>query len=255
MLNRPLLWISAVAALSVGLSACSGGSATTATTSPATKASTSTTSSTPTTPQTTSATSATSASRDAVALKSALLELKDLPSGFAIDPAGTGADNGGSASSKDPKCAALVKLTNAKTAPGSKASAELSFSGGQDGPFVDESIDALGSADAVVALQTSLKSAVAACRQVVVTISGQGSSTMKVAEVSAPKFGDHTIAARMTATGGPLAGLEITQVAAGVNDVIVSLSFVLAAAQDVDSATEAAVGKAQDVLGVAPSGT
>lgn len=187
-------------------------------------------------------------------LKSALLALDDLPTGFAIDPADASGDNGGPASSKNPQCAPLVRLINAKTAPGSKASAAVSFSGGQDGPFVEESIDAMGSVGAVETLQASFKSAVAACHKVNITIPGQGSSTMNVAAVSAPKFGDNTVAARMTATDGPLAGLEITQVAAGVNDVIVSISFIAAVADEVDAATEAAVGKAEEVLSSASSG-
>lgn len=242
MLTRPPPWITAVAVVAVGLSACSGGSGTTTTTpsSPATSASTSTTP---------PATSPTSAQRTAVELKSALLELTDLPSGFAIEPVGGSADGGGKVTSKDPKCAALVKLTNVDTPPGSKASAKVSLSGGQDGPFVDESIDAMGSADAVEALQASFKSAVAACRQLTMTIPGQGSSTMKVAEVSAPTFGEHPFAARITGTGGGLAGLEITQVTAGVKDAIVSIIFVAANPEDVDGATEAAITKADEVLG------
>jgi len=148
----------------------------------------------------------------------------------------------------------LVKLINVKTAPGSKSSASIAFSGGQDGPFVDESIDALGSADAVQALQASFKSAVAACHKLTITIPGQGSSTMNVAEVSAPKFGDHAFAARMTATGRPLEGLEITQVTAGVKDVVVSLTFLAALPEDIDSGTESAVGKAEVVLGRATAG-
>jgi hypothetical protein len=183
-----------------------------------------------------------------------LLELGDLPTGFAIEPAGGGGDSGGATSSKDARCAALVKLVNAKTAPGSKASAAVSFSGGQDGPFVDESIDALGSVDVVAGLTTSFRSSVADCKQLTVAIPGQGSSAMTVAEVSAPKFGEHTFAARLTAAGGPLAGLEIIQVIAGVKDVIVSLTFVAAVAEDVDSGTEAAVGKAEDVLVAAAPG-
>jgi hypothetical protein len=255
MSNRPSLWISiaAVAAVAVGLSACTVGSSKLGSSPPssATRASTPPSSST----TSTAAPTATQASPRTVAeLKSALLALDDLPSGFAIEPAdGGGADNG-SSSSTDPKCAALVKLTNAKVAPGSRGSANVSFSGGQDGPFVDESIDALGSADAVVALQASFKSAVMACPRLVVTIPGQGSSTMKVAEVSAPKFGDHPFAARVTAIGGPLAGLEMTQVISGVRDVVVSISFVSAVPDDVDGGAEAAVGKAEDVLGGASPG-
>jgi len=247
MLNRPSHWITAIAAVAVGLSACGGGSGTTVKTPPSSSAASSTSGATDTT-------TAPARPRTVVELKSALLELGDLPSGFAIEPASGGDGGAGSAASKDPRCAPLVKLINANTAPGSKASASVSLSGGQDGPLIDESIDALASADAVEALQASLKSAVAACRQLIITIPGQGSSTMKVTEVSAPKFGDHTLASRLTAMGGPLGGLEITQVMAGVKDVIVSITFVAAVPDDVDGGTEAAVGKAEDVLGGAAPG-
>jgi hypothetical protein len=248
MLNRLPLWISftAVAAASVGLSACAGASKTETTPSPS-----ATTASPPTTP---SPTSTQASVRTVAQLKSALLVLDDLPPGFSAEPAGAGGDDSGSSSSKDAKCGPLVKLMNAKVAPGSKASAKVSLSGGQDGPFIDESIDALDSADAVAALQASFKSAVKDCRQLVITMPGQGSATVKVAEVSAPKFGDHPFAARMTATGGPLDGLEITQVTAGVKDTVVSITFVAAVPEDVDGGTEAAVTKAQDVLGGATPG-
>jgi hypothetical protein len=250
MLNRPPLRITAIAAVALGLSACGGGSVTPAT-APSSSGTTSPTTR-PTSP-TTRPTAAAPAQRTVLTLKSALLELKDLPSGFEIVPT-SGGDDDGSASSTDPKCAPLVKLTNADRPPGSKASAEVSLSGGQDGPLVDESIDALGSTDAVTALQASFKSAVAACRQLVVTIPGQGLTTMKVAEVSAPKFGEHPFAVRMTGTGGPMDGLEITQVTAGVKDVVVSVTFVAAVPGEVDGATEAALGKAGKVLGGAKAG-
>ena len=61
--------------------------------------------------------------------------------------------------------------------PGSRASAKISLSEGQGGPFMHEEIDETGSADAVEAWQTSLKSAVAACSQVSITIFGVGSCT------------------------------------------------------------------------------
>ena len=250
MLNRPPLWIviTAVTALASGLSACGGGAGKAATT----PSSSATSASRPTTTSTASSTTNQAGPRTVAELKSALLALDDLPTGFAIEAAGGSGGDDGSSSSKDPKCAPLVKLVNAKTAPGSRAAAAVSFSGGQDGPFVDESIDALDSAEAVGALQASFKSAVAACPKLVITIPGQGSSTMKVAEVSAPKFGEHPFAARLTATGGSLEGLEITQVTAGVKDVVVSVTFVAAVPEDVDGGAEAAVGKAEDVLGAAP---
>lgn len=249
MLKRPPLWITVVAALAVGLSACGGGSDKAKTTPPP-----ATSASTPAQTTTTSPTTTNAGPRTTVELKSALLVLDDLPSGFAIEPAaGSGGDDV-VASSKDPKCGPLVKLSNAKTAPGSMASANIGFSGGLDGPFIDESIDALASADAVEAFQASFKSAVTTCRQLIITVPGEGSSTVKVAEVSAPKYGDHTFAVRMTAIGGALDGVELTWVLAGVKDVMVALTFVAAYPEDVDGFTEAAVGKAEDVLDGASPG-
>jgi len=118
---------------------------------------------------------------------------------------------------------------------------------------VEESIDAMGSGKSVEGLQSSFRSAVATCHRLTVKVPGQGSMTVKVAEVSAPAFGEHTFAARMTANGGPLDGLEITQVLAGVGDVVVSVSFVGASPDVVDGATEDAVNKAKKVLGAGPS--
>ena len=267
MLQRPLPWIAALGVVAVGLSGCATGSGTTGATasssasSPTTTASPTSTASSPTTtasptstgsPTTTTTTSL--RPRTAAQLKSALLELADLPSGFALEPSGAGGDDDGSSSSRNPKCAALVKLTNADVAPGSRASAKVSLSGGQSGPFVEESIDAMGSAESVKALLASVKSAVAACGRLTVTIPGQGTSTMKVAEVSAPQFGDHPVAARMTAAGGPLDGLEITQVTTGVKDTVVAITFIMASPDEVDGATQDAVEKAEAVLDGAKSG-
>jgi len=254
MLNRPPFWLAVVAAAAVGLSACGGGSGKTVTGTSSTSTTLTTTSASPSSTPTKIATvSPTTGPRKVAEIKSALLELNDLPSGYAIEPASAGGADG-SVSSKDKACAPLVKLTNVKTAPGSMSSASVAFSGGQGGPFVDESVDSMGSAASVQALQASFKSAVAACQKLIITIPGQGTSTVQIAQVSAPKFGEHTFAARMTATGGALRGLEITQVVAGVKDVLLSITYLGAQPEDVDGATEAAVTKAVTVLGGAKTG-
>ena len=102
------------------------------------------------------------------------IAVSDLPFGFEIR---SQSSRSCGVSSKDPSCARLVKLMNPDVPPGSRAFVKISFSGGQSGPFMDEEIDATGSAGAVEAWQASLKSAVAACGQVSITISGVGSST------------------------------------------------------------------------------
>jgi hypothetical protein len=148
----------------------------------------------------------------------------------------------------------LVRLLNAASAPGSKASVVRSFSGGQDGPFIDESLDAMGSAAAVARLQSSLRAAVAACSKLTLAIPGQVRSTVVVRQVSAPKVGTGPFALRLTAAGGPLDGLEVAMVTTGIDDVVLGMTFVAAAPEDVDGATGDAADKAKRVLGT-KSGT
>ena len=231
------------------LAACSG------TATP--KASTTSTSATTTTP-TTSATPSTTTSaavaapRTAAELKKALMALSDLPSGFAVEPDSSSGGNP-KVTSKNPKCASFVRISNLNAAPGSKASAHVSFSAGQSGPFIDESLDALGGAAAVSALQATLKSAVSACDQVTLSVPGAGTSTVTVRTVNPPKYGTDPLAVRLTASGGPLNGMEITMVTTGVADTVLSLNFIAATADDIDGATSVSVDKATSMLGAAPA--
>lgn len=200
-------------------------------------------------PTTTATPAVRAKAHDAAALKSALIVLEDLPSGWQIEPDG-GGDGAASVTSTDAGCPAYVAFANATKAPDSRADAAVSFSGGQDGPFVSEGIDTLASADAVAALQKDLASAVSTCRTVTLTIPGQGSSPMTLTKVSAPQVGGHPLATRLTARGGDLDGLEVTQFYAGVGDTLVSLSFLGADNDQVDDASQTAVAKAAEVLGV-----
>jgi hypothetical protein len=182
------------------------------------------------------------------------MALGDLPSGFAVEPDSSSSGNP-KATSKNPKCASFVHLSNLDTAPGSKASAHISFSAGQAGPYIDQSLDALGSVAKVAALQASLKSAVSACDQVTLSVPGAGTSTVTVRSVNPPKFGTNPQAVRLTATGGPLNGMEITMVTTGVADTIMSLNFIAATPDDIDGATSASVDKATTTLGVDSAAT
>ncbi|HEU4948659.1 MAG TPA: hypothetical protein VFT31_16040 [Kribbella sp.] len=255
MINHRLLTFAALTtlALSPALAGCSSAKDSGA---PSPSADTSTTatpavSAKPTSPSTKPAAGKT---RTKAELKKALLTLGDMPSGFSIEP--EEADGGGDvrASSTKSACARLVALTNADNPPGSKASAHESFSGGLQGPFIDEGLDAMGSAKAVATLQQNFRNAIKACRSMKLTIPGEGSSTVSVRLVSAPQAGTSPVAVRFTATSGPFEGLEVTMVTTGVDDVVVSLTIVAGVPEDVDGATEAAVGKAREVLG-AKSGT
>ncbi len=142
------------------------------------------------------------------ALAKALPALADLPPGFSVEKDDGGDDSGVTVSSKDARCAKLVAFSNADTPPGSKASAGQSYSGGAQGPFIDESIDAMGSPAAVRALQKSFKQAVAACRTMTLKVPGEGSSPISVREVSAPQAGTDPVAVRFIATSGPWRALR-----------------------------------------------
>jgi len=246
-MSKHLPALAALVVVSLPLAACGGSDSG----SPSPSVSSTTPSDTPSASPTPSVvpTSAkpTAAVRTKAGLTKALLALKDLPPGFSVEPADE-ADDGSRLASSDPKCATFVKVMNVDTAPGSKASAMRSFSGGQDGPYVDESLDALGSAGAVAALQKSFAAWVRTCHKVTVKTPGAASSTLAVQEVSAPTIGTGPFAVRMTGTGGPMAGVEITMVTTGIEDVVLAMTFVGAVGEDIDAATDDAVTKAQKVL-------
>jgi hypothetical protein len=232
--------LAALAAMSLFLTACSGGKDTGSSTP--TRSASSSTPATTSAPRSPTATPSSSApvKRTAAELTKALLALSDLPSGFAVEPDDPSGDSG-TFSSKDAKCRTLVKYLNADKAPGSKATAYRSFSGGQEGPYIDFGLDAMGSSKTVTALQQSYRTAVNNCKKVTLRISGQGTSPMEIREVSAPQFGEHPFAFRLTGTGGPLEGLEFTMATGQPGEL--------------DGATEAAVAKARKVLGGTKSGT
>lgn len=251
----PVALLGLVVAATLG--ACSGGApAAQRGTSTAAASITASSSPTSTTASVTSSSTTTRAAtpRTAAELKKALLELADLPSGFAIEPP-TNAGAGPKASSTDPRCAAFVRLSNAEIPPGGKAHAEISFSGGQSGPYIDETLDALASSEGVATLQAQYKTAIASCTKVTLSVPGAGTSVVTVRPVSPPAYGDAPVAARMNASGGPLDGMEITVVTTGIGDTVASLSFVSATPDDIDGATSASVDKATQILGVTPQAT
>ncbi|NUR27738.1 MAG: hypothetical protein HOV67_14320 [Kribbellaceae bacterium] len=219
------------------------------TTTTATPAATTTT--LPTTPP---APSATTTTRTVKQLTAALLALADLPPGVSIDDDSGAGGPDPVVSSKDSRCAKLVALTNADVPPGSKASASRSFSASEQGPFIDEGLDGMGSPAAVQALQQTLRKAITSCRTLTLSIPGEGKSPITVREVSAPKVGSNPVAVRYAATGGPLEGLEITMVTTGVQDVLVSVTVIAGLPDDITGATTAAVQKATKTLG-SKSGT
>jgi len=215
-------------------------------------------SSTPTAPSTPTVAPSTGGEpvkRTKAQLTKALLELADLPSGLSVVPDDPSEGSFKPFSSKDAKCKTLVTYLNADVAPGSTASVTRSFSAGQEGPDIDYGLDAMGDAKKVLALQSAYKAAVKSCRKVSLKVPGQGTSSMGVEEISAPKFGDHPFAFRLTGLSGPQEGGEATAAITGVNDVILSVFIFAGQPGELDGATKLAVDKAKKVLGGTKSGT
>ena len=202
----------------------------------------------PATSSTTPSSKPTTTVRTKAELTRALLDRRDLPAGFTVEPDEPGDGGGLDLTSKDPRCAALVRLLKTDTAPGSKATVSRSLSRGQQPPFIDESLDAMGSAGAVATLQTSFRAAVAYCPKVNLTIAGQGTSSMSVRKVTAPQEGTGPFAVRLTAAGGALNGLVVTMVSTGVDDVVLAMAFIATAPADIAGATRLAVDKTERVL-------
>lgn len=185
--------------------------------------------------------------RSKTELTKALLELKELPSGFSEekdDPA----EGSTPFSAPTSKCKPLVKLLNADEAPDSKRSVHRSFSGSQEGPYIDFSLDSMSTSKAVRTLQTSYKEAVASCKKVTMRMDGAGSTQMEVVETAAPQFGDEPFAFKLTGVSGPKEGLEFDAAITGIGDVILAVGVLAGQPGELDGATEAAVEKARTTL-------
>ncbi len=254
-LQRPL--VSAVLALGLTLTAVACGddstpgsastpSATpTPTPTPTPTASSSTPSAVPTTP-------AAPAPRTKATLTKALLALEDLPAGYAVEPTPQG-DDGAELSSTNPKCKKLVQLFNVDASPGAKITVDRGFSGGQNGPFVAERLEAMPSARATTALLATIKAAVKSCTKAKLRIDGAGTSTVSVTEVAAPEAGTSPFAVRFMADSGPLEGLEVSFAFAGLGDVLLTMNF--DGSSDIEEPTLAAAEKATTLLGTSKTGT
>jgi hypothetical protein len=131
--KRSLVSAALAAGLALSLVACNGdakpdsASTPSATPTPTPTVSSTTPTADPTTP-------AAPKPRTKAELTKALLQLSDMPSGFAVDDSGEGEDDGSGISSTDSRCKEVVKLFNAQAAPGSTATASVVFSGGESGP-------------------------------------------------------------------------------------------------------------------------
>lgn len=237
-------FIALAAALALSMTACGGGDKKSAappfTPSP-------TPSATPSkSPTGTASTPAVRVTRTSAELTGALPALTDLPSGFSVDKS---EDDGSKPfSTPSSRCKTLVKYLNATKAPGAKVSVARTFTGGQEGPYIDYGLDSMGTADEVTDLRDSYAKAVDSCSKVSLKTEGAGSTSMKVEKITAPKYGSEPFAFRLTGTSGPKRGLEYVALVTGVGDVILSVGVLAGQGTELEPATEVAVTKARQVL-------
>lgn len=191
--------------------------------------------------------------RTEATLRQALLALEDLPEGYEVQPEAEGGGATPVARSEDPKCASFVRLINADALPGSKASAIVAFTGGPEGPFAEEWIEAMGDAKAVTDMQAKLRASVDDCSEVTVSLPGSGAADMELSTVEAPAVGSNPIAYRMRATNGALGGFEITFVHTGIADTLLTMNFVSIDPSEIEGLMMAAHTKASTSLDVAAS--
>lgn len=140
-------------------------------------------------------------------------------------------------------------MMNANKIAGSKSEVDRSFSGGSDGPFVDETLDSVGTKQAASHFIDGFSSAVKSCRTLKVTVPGAGSSSVEVRQISIGKIGDATFSARLRAAVGALSGFELIQTGVQTGDVIVGMTSVGLDGPDAETATTEAVDKVEKTLG------
>lgn len=238
-------YLALAAALALSMTACGGGDKESAAPPPFTPSETP--SATPSkTPIGKATTPAARVTRTSIELTGALPGLSDLPSGFSEDKS---EDDGSKPfSTPSSRCKTLVKYLNATKAPGAKVSVSRTFTGGQEGPYIDYGLDSMGTSDEVTDLRDSYAKAVDSCSKVTLKTEGAGSTSMKVEKITAPEYGSEPLAFRLTGTSGPKRGLEYSAVVTGVGDVILSVGVLAGQGTELEPATEVAVTKARQVL-------
>lgn len=183
-------------------------------------------------------------------LRAALLGLEDVPSDFdTLAPAAVGsASNTGPASSSRPACQALVRLLNSRHYPGSTAAAKVTFAGGEQGPFLDETLDAFGSDSRGRAAVQDYRRAVQGCGDVQLAAGKGLPGTLHARVVGWPHVGDDTLAVRFTGRSGALKGFQVLLVVVQTRDVVAGLTFLDTGRDVADTSVRAAVTKAQQRL-------
>ncbi len=181
-------------------------------------------------------------------MKSALLVVDELPTGFSDKDWPDGPDGEG-LSSSDSRCGNLVKLL-LHPPTGYSAWAGTAFSGGKSGPAFTEELAALGTADAVALAQQRIKAAIAGCAQLTIDDQGDGPVTMLVRVMSSPAVGTAPVGLRLEPTDPKFASYEFSTVFTGIGDSVLIMGFYGAFPQEIEELVHRAAEKANRSLGV-----
>lgn len=113
---------------------------------------------------------------------------------------------------------------------------------------MEESLDALPSADGAAEFVGNYRQAVQACEEVTVVLPGAGKASLDVREISFSDLGDDSFAARFGATEGELEGFELIQVGVQSDDVVIGMTFVGIDPSDAEALTRDALTKVEQEL-------
>ncbi|MCW2799635.1 MAG: hypothetical protein JWQ70_1107 [Aeromicrobium sp.] len=151
-------------------------------------------------------------------LKSVVLSIDDMPTGFAVDPDPSD-DDDDDFTSGDPGCKALVEASDAKNE--TVAHKDASFTQGDFGPFVSESVSIQKKGMASKGFRDARKG-LSSCKSYVAG-KGDDAAKFKVGAMSFPNLGDETVAYQLNgeASGYPFTG-HLVAVRLGDNIVLVT---------------------------------
>jgi hypothetical protein len=119
---------------------------------------------------------------------------------------------------------------------------------GDPTPFLIEEITTVGTKERVAELLALLNDSIHGCTKITMSIPGAKSTTMTVSPTPPPPHGDHPTAAHIISSSGGSNGLYMTLVITGVQDALITLTYIEVAESDIQDTTKDAVERATAVF-------
>jgi hypothetical protein len=159
-------------------------------------------------------------------IKSALLKIEDMPSGYTKDPDVISDDEDEDEFSGSPKCKRLMNALDSEEDEKPFGEGEVGFKESDFGPFVAESVSSF-KGDRIKNGMGKFREAFESCSTFTTTDKDGAKTKFKVAQMSFPKLGDDTIAIKMSAKEATLGmSFDFSLVAVRVDqNVVLMLNF------------------------------